>query len=298
VSRPLRLTALVAAILVAAWLPGCGSDSPTGPTPDQAVDTAGVDAAIAASGFDADALFPSWEISLADTATLKVAGGFPAIAFRRPIPRYDKIYNYEVTEFDRTGRPLTVVAGRCKYQKGVLQLVRQLAPDDPTPADSSDRLIDKTMNADWMRMVRVQRADAQSPWTVTAVGPVLLVVDDKRVCATCHADLVLVRLQAGPVDVMLNGNSMAIDSVLQLPAGAIATVTATSSNDAHVVLLHDEAGSHVLRRSAPNVFSGRLTIGGSGLRHFTVEVLSDSSLFDDAVRVSQHGWTFPYRVAP
>ena len=57
-------------------------------------------------------------------------------------------------------------------------------------------------------------------------------------------------------------------------------------------------GSHVLRRMAPNYFSGTMAIGPPGLRHFTVEALSDSSLFDDNVRVSQHGLTFLYRVDP
>ena len=75
-------------------------------------------------------------------------------------------------------------------------------------------------------------------------------------------------------------------------------VTARSRNDAHIVLLHDAAGSHVLRRITPNVFSGTLAIGIPGLHHFTVEALSDSSLVDDKVRVSQHGWTFLYRVDP
>jgi len=41
-----------------------------------------------------------------------------------------------------------------------------------------------------------------------------------------------------------------------------------------------------------------MTTGTPGLHHFTVEALSDSTLFDDVVSASQHGWTFLYAVDP
>jgi hypothetical protein len=288
--------ALAAALLVAAFA-GCGSDTPTGPTGEVAVDTAAVADAIRASGLDADALFPPYEVSLADTAS-KTAGTATTLAFRRWVTQTTYGNRYEPYELDPMGRPLRVVSLRCKYQKSMLQLVTQLAPQDPTPGDSSDRLIDKYLNQDWMRNVELRRASASSPWVVTAVSPVLLVVDDKRVCADCHADLVEVHLQSGSLDRTLQANSLALDSIIHLTAGQPTTITARSRNDLHIVVLHDAGGSRLLRRSAPNRFTGTLTPGGPGRHHFTVEILSDSTVFDDRVRVSQHGWQFLYDVSP
>jgi hypothetical protein len=283
---------------------GCGKRAPTEPRPSPGgppsggVDTSAIEAAIARSGLDADALFPLGEVSLADTAALTTSGVVAPVAFRRFIPRADYRYAYAFADLDSAGQPRRVVTLRCKYQKGMLQLVKQLAPQDPTPADSSDRLVDKVMNAEWMRNIELRRDSSASPWTVTAVSEVFLLVDDHRGCADCHAWLDEVRLQSGAVDVTLHDDALALDSLIHLGAGKPATVTARSRNDVHVVLLHDASGSHVLRRIAPNVFSGSMTIGGPGLRHFTVEAISDSTLFDDVVRASQHGWTFLYAVDP
>jgi hypothetical protein len=304
-SRP-RLTALLAIAALAAPFAGCSSKTPTGPGTPAGVDTTAINAAIVASGLDADALFPPYEVSLADSATLVVMGGVArksaatatTLAFRRMVSRTDFVTGYQFSDSDGTGQPLRVVSLRCKYQKGVFQLVTQLAPQDPTPADSSDRLIDKYLNGDWMRNIELRRADAASPWVVTAASPVYLGVDDKRVCSDCHAELVEVRLQSGILDLTLHGNALALDSIIHLSAASAASITARSANDGHVVVLHDAAGARILRRSAPNEFTGTLAMGGVGQHHFSVEVLSDSTLFDDRVRVSTHGWQFLYDVRP
>lgn len=300
------LAALVAIAALAAPFAGCGSKTPTGPGAPASVDTTAISAAIVASGLDADALFPPYEVSLADTAALMVMGGVvrksaataTTLAFRRMVTRTDYFTGYEFSDSDGTGQPLRVLSRSCKYQKGVFQLVTQLAPQDPTPADSSDRLINKYLNGDWMRDIELRRASATSPWAVTAVSPVYLGVDDKRVCADCHAELEEVRLQSGILDLTLHGNSLALDSIPHLSAAKAATIIARSRNDRHIVVLYDVAGGRVMRRSAPNEFTATLTLGGPGQHHFAVEVLSDSTLFDDHVRVSTHGWQFLYQVDP
>jgi hypothetical protein len=119
------------------------------------------------------------------------------------------------------------------------------------------------------------------------------------VCADCHAEIEEVRLQSGAVDVTLTGNALALDTLIRVAQGRTTTVTARSRNDAHVVLLTDALGTRIMRRTGqPNMFQASMATGAPGLRHFTVEALSDSSLFDDAVRVSQHGWTILYSVDP
>lgn len=293
-NRSLKALAL---ILTVAPFAGCGGKTPMRPQP-AAVDTSAITAAITLSGLDADALFPAGEVSMADSADLKTGTLVAPVAFRRTIARADYGYGYTFSETDAAGRPLRVVALRCKYQKGMLQLVKQYAPDDPTPADSSDRLVDKVMDADWMRNIELRRANGNSPWIVRSVSEVLLIVDDKRVCADCHAEIEEVRLQSGAVDVTLTGNALALDTLIRVAQGRTTTVTARSRNDAHVVLLTDALGTRIMRRIAPNVFSAAMATGAPGLRHFTVEALSDSSLFDDTVRVSQHGWTILYSVDP
>jgi hypothetical protein len=241
---------------------------------------------------------PAGEVSLADTADLKTGARVAPLAFRRTITRADYGNAYTFSDLDGFGRPRRVVALRCKYLKGMLQLVKQYAPDDPTPADSSDRLADKTMNADWMRNIELRRANGASPWIVQSVSEVLLLVDDKRICLDCHAEIEEVRLQSGAVDVTLQGNALALDSLIRVGQGRTTMVTARSRNDAHVVLLTDALGTRVMRRIAPNVYSASMATGAPGLRHFTVEAISDSSLFDDAAPVSQHGWTILYSVDP
>lgn len=292
-NRSLKALALV---LTVAPFAGCGRTSLM--TPQPAVDTSAVAAAIVLSGLDADALFPAGEVSLADTADFKTGALVAPVAFRRTIASADYANGYTFSDLDGFGRPRRVVALRCKYQKGKLQLVKQLAPDDPTPTDSSDRLVDKVMNADWMRNIELRRAHGNSPWVVTAVSEVFLLVDDKRVCLDCHAEIEEVRLQSGVLDVTLQGNALALDSLIRVEQGRITTVTARSRNDVHVVLLTDAAGTRIMRRIAPNVFSASMVTGSPGLRHFTVEALSDSTLFDEAAPVSQHGWTILYSVDP
>lgn len=297
-NRPLnRSLKALALVLTVAPFGGCGSKTPVGPQ-SSAVDTSAIVAAIVQSGLDADALFPAGEVSLADTADLKTGAAVAPLAFRRTIARADYGNGYTFSQNDAAGRPLRVIALRCKYQKGMLQLVKQYAPQDPTPADSSDRLVDKVMDADWMRNIELRRANASSPWVVKSVSEALLIVDDKRVCFDCHAEIEEVRLQSGAVDVTLTGNALALDTLIRVDQGRATNVTARSKNDVHVVLLTDAAGTRIMRRIAPNVFSASMTTGAPGLRHFTVEAISDSSLFDDAVRVSQHGWTILYSVDP
>ncbi|MGH7730765.1 MAG: hypothetical protein ACRENJ_05875 [Candidatus Eiseniibacteriota bacterium] len=294
----------LAALLGMASFAGCGKRAPTEPVPGPPPpspapsDTAAIDAAIAQSGLDADGLFPLGEVSLGDGAQLTTSAAVTTLAFRRTIPRSDYANTYEFSNPDTAGKPRRVVSLRCKYQKGKLQLVHQLAPQDPTPGDSSARLVDKVMNADWMRTIELRRDVPTGGWRVTAASEVFLLVDDHRTCADCHAWIEEVRLQSGTVDVTLRDNDLTLDSLIHLGADAPATVTARSRNDVHVVLLHDASGSHVLPRVAPNHFSGAMAVGAAGLRHLTVEALSDSSLFDDRAPVSQHGWTFHYVVNP
>src|SRR5262245_11661517 len=257
VRSPLRplIAFLALAALATALSASCGDNSPTRPHDPVAVDTARIDAAIVASGLDADALTPLGEVALSGPGPgpIGTTAIVSPVAFRRWIPRADYSYRYTFSDSDGTGQPLRVVALRCKYQKGQLQLVKQYAPQDPTPADSLDRLVDKGMNADWMRSVELRRVDSSGPWIVTGVSEVVLIVDDHRVCTDCHAKLQEVRLQAGALDMVLTGNDLQLDSLLHVTAGTPATVTARAANDAHVVLVTDASGTRVLPRVAPNL---------------------------------------------
>jgi hypothetical protein len=296
--RAWRRLAPVTIVMAAAVFAGCGGRAPTGPPAPTSVDTTAIQAAITASGLDVDLLFPS-EVLLADTASLSAAALITPLAIRRAgLTTDDLAPGYAYGDTDGTGQPRRVVVARSRTRHGTLQIVTQFLPQDPTPLDSSDRIVDKAIDAGWARMFELQRAGSSAPWRVSGVSRALHTVVDAGACTPCAARLEELHIESGIVDVTFPGDLGGIDSLLHLVVSIPTRVTARVSNDAHLVLLHDASGRRVLRRVAPRQFAGALAADAPGLRHFTVEVISDSALVDDATPVSQHGLTIPYIADP
>ncbi len=277
--------------IVALWLVMIAACSRTGgPSQPQphVEDTTRIVLAIEQSGYAADALYPTGEVPIADATHPE------PVAFRRTLERIDRFNAYTFSEPDANGVPAIVTVMVCKYPKARIQVVRQYAPQDPTPDDSTDRVFDKLAYADWIRYLRLRR-DATMPagWRVLAVSEAWLLVDNKRGC--CNTEVVGVRLRQGAVEIdMPVSNATGIDSLIAVGTDPI-TVSVTTANPDDVVLLHDAAGAQRLASIGGNVYEGPLTLLPGGLRHFTVEALTDSSVADSTVRVSQHGFTMMVR---
>jgi hypothetical protein len=272
---------------------GCGKDSTTGP-PFAVEDTSKVALTIDQSGLTAASLFPLGEVPLGG-----VGGSNDPVAFRRSLNQTDIEREYAFAD-TVAGVPQSVIAMVCKYQKGTFQVVRQYAPQDPTPADSSDRLLDKVLHADWFRNVLLHR-DGTSPtgWRVVNASEAYLLVDDHRACFDCHGEILQAQIQlpGGPMTLPITP-LVAVDSLVHVSGSGPWTVTAVARRDDNIVILHDSQGSRRLLRTAPATFTGTVELGSPGLRHFTIEAFSDSSLIDDVTPLTQGGYTFLFAVDP
>jgi hypothetical protein len=291
--RRWRPASVSLAILTLVSFGACGK-SPNGPHPPTFVeDTAKIELTWRASGFASDALYPVGEFAIADAARPE------PVAFRRGVQRFDEVVGYTFSD-SVAGRPQSVRVMVCKYVKSTTQVVKRYAPQDPTPADSSDRLVDKLANGDSFQTLLLRRdATTATGWRVSALSEHYLVIDDHRPCVDCHAKIHEVRVTQGAQDhVMPISDFIGVDSLVHVSAGMPVEVTATIDNSAHLVLLHDASGSRRLAATAPGspMFQAALVLGGSGLRHFTIESVSDSSVYADSVHVSEQGYTFTIAV--
>ena len=285
---PLALFALVWAV----WLGGCDKDdvnAPNGPSLESQVWSA-----VEQSGLLDDDLFPTGEFPL-DGA----GGASDPVATRRSFTHVDYVQQFVFGD-TVMGEPQSAIVKVCDYLKGNLQVVQQYAPQDPTPADSSDRLLDKVYNGDWFRNALVRR-DATQPsgWRVVNVSQGLTLVDDHHPCVVCRSNFEQLQLDlpGGPVQLSLNTN-LPIDSLIHVTGSGPYTLTARTTHDDDVVLLHDAQGSRRMPRTGPNTYTGALTLGAPGQRTFTVEAFPESVMTVPSYVITQSGWTYTIAVDP
>lgn len=280
----------------------CGKSS-TKPAPVPPVDdTPLVLAALSAAPELADdAIYPTGTIVLADSnGSLATSAAIAPRTFRRSLHQIDRFNNYTWSDSDAAGRPRGVVVMLCKYEKGTLAITTTTAPPDSAPSDTT---VEKRLQEDWFRYVRLARTG--EAWAVTAVSSVLLFGNDVFLpCDTCRSTITSVRmrtLSAPLVDttitsVLTASWTLRLRDLEQLPhvyGGQLVEVTAVTTRDDDVVVLHVNGGWRRFRHTGMNTYTIEYVVQGGWLQNALVSVMGRKSLEDDAWPNDHMLWGLP-----
>ena len=298
-----------AALLIAVASSGCGSNSPSGPGAPASVDETETAAALALT----PELIDDGQLESGDIGMVSSGPAFEGtltaihpLRFWRFISRVDRRFEFAFSDTDSTGRPTRAIATVRKTLRGSFVIV---AGDSGGGSDSTRRVIRKPLLDHWTRrllLVRVQREAAEqtdggsrSVWRVAATSGVN-VRSDLPTDRDAHAHIESIRIQSGALDTTIADASQLfrLRNLLRVEAGAQVTLTVTTTRNDDIVFLMARWSRFRLASNGDGTYTGTWTVpGDGGVRHFGVNALSRSTLWDDTAPYDSHAWIFPYVVS-
>jgi hypothetical protein len=298
-----------AVALAVAAIAGCGGSSPSGPTTTTTAseDQAESYAALAA----APELIDDGLLEREDVGFVRSAPAFDGtlasihpLRFWRVIRRIDKQFEIAFSDTDSTGRPTRAIATVRKTLHGTFVIVA--GDSGGGRSDSTRRVVRKPLLDHWTRrlqLVRVPRRDDEagkdrSVWRVAATSGVN-VSSDLPEDPAAHAQIQSIRIQSGALDTtIVNPRELfRLRQILKVEAGASVTLTVTTSRNDDIVFLMAYWSRFRLAPQGDGTYSGTFRVPRDrGVRHFGVNALARSTLWDDAAPYDSHAWIFPYAV--
>lgn len=297
-----RIAAVGLVLLALSFIGSCGkSGKVLGPPIDfTSADRESVVAAVLRiPALSSPAVYPYGTVSLFNSSGFGAQDAIESWWFRREIDYADTDYVYTWSDSDGTGRPTSVVAMLCKYEKGTLRITTGTAPPDSAPGDTT---VEKAIREDWFRYIRLHRTG--NAWSVVGLTPVLLFADDGLLgCDTCRSTIMSVRIRADlPAGVDTTYTRPLSGMFPMLPLGGIppfdsgqaVEITVRTTRDDDVVTLHGPGPVTRFGHTGSSTFTLTFAVSAGGLQNMIVAVQGHRSLFDDDHPNDMMCWMLPF----
>jgi hypothetical protein len=221
------------------------------------------------------------------------------LTFWRTIRSVDRRYDVRLSDPDSTGRPTTALVTVHKQLHGTFNILT-----GDLPLDSSRSVVRKRLDDHWVRRVMLKRIPVAVAttsntrrwgWRVAAISGVEITSREAT------SAIVSLRVQTAGFDSTVTDplELFRLRAITKFEAGTEVTLTATTSRNDDVVVLHHRDGRFRFHNNGDNTYTGVWRVGrGAGLRHVGVNALSHGTLFDDTLPYDSKSWILPYVVRP
>lgn len=233
------------------------------------------------------------------TGSASLDAAITPLTYWRTIRSIDRRYDVRLSDPDSTGRPTTALVIVHKQLHGTFNILT-----GDVPVDSARSVVHKRLNDHWVRRVLLKRIPANEPspsnarrwaWRVAATSGVEVTSNDAT------STILSLRVQATGLDTTVTDplELFRLRAITKFEAGTEVTLTATTSRNDDIVVLHHREGRFRFHNNGDNTYTGVWHVGrGAGLRHVGVNALSNGTLFDDTLPYDSKSWILPYVVRP